>query len=124
MYEIGLPTITMTSKFVMTLAPISAGDSFTIRSLYSTGLPEEGGLSLEEVNDIVALWDSSDKEEILTRFRYAEDLTEGFGVVSISSQKIETVIYSEGGVEKEKTFEAIVTVEAVEDISAASILRL
>ena len=123
MYEIGLPTITMTSKFVMTLAAISEGDSFTIRSIYQTGQGEEG-LSVEEVNDIADAWDSADLTEILNRFKYAEELVEGFGHVSISSQKIESVEFSETGHELEKTFEAIITVKALEDIPAASILRL
>ena len=124
MYEIGLPTITMTSKFVMTLAPIKAGDSFTIRSFYQTGSIEEGGLSIQEINDIINSWDSADLQELLNRFKYAEELIEGFGVVKISSKKIVDVEFSESGQELNKTFEAILTVEAIDDISAASILRL
>lgn len=120
MYEIGLSTITMTSKFVMTLAPIKEGDSFTIRSIYQTSET----LTLQELNDIINFWDSADLQEILNRFKYSEELSEGFGVVKIRCKKIENIEFSESGTEAEKSFEAIITVEAVEDIAAGSILRL
>ena len=86
--------------------------------------PVEKTLTVQEVNDIISIWDDTEKVDIINRFRYQEDLNDGFGKVSLTFRKCEEVVFDSNGVEESKNIEYIITVKAIEDIAANSILRL
>lgn len=120
MYQTSLPTVILTSKFVMTTQEIKAGDSFTIKVSYTSG--EE--MTVQEVTDISNIWDNTERLDIIDRFKYKEDVTDGFGVISLSASKTEEAIFDEKGEEINKTFEGTITVTAIDDIPASSILKM
>lgn len=151
MYEIGSSTITMTTKFVMTLSELNEGDTFTISSSYEaetiveeninpnnllhsiisnnsengeTSTIVDKKLSIQEINDIINIWDDTDQQDIINRFKYQEDLTDGFGKVGLSLGKCIDSEFDSNGVEVIKSVEYIITVKALENIPANSILRL
>ena len=119
MYEIGSSTITFTTRFVMTLAEMKEGDSFTIKSSYSTET-----LSLDDINNLVSIWSFTEQDSIISRFKYDDSATEGFGKVRISVDKHENIDIDDKGVEVGKSVNYVVNVVAIEDIPANSVLRL
>ena len=119
MYEINSSTITFTTRFVMTLTEMKEGDSFTIKSSYSTET-----LSIDEINNLISIWSFTEQDSIISRFKYDEKETEGFGKVRISVNKDENIEIDDKGVEVGKSVDYTINVMAIEDIPANSVLRL
>ena len=119
MYEINSSTITFTTRFVMTLTEMKKGDSFTVKSSYSTDT-----LTLDEINNLISIWSFTEQDSIISRFKYDEEETEGFGKVRVSVDKHENIEFDSKGVETGKTVDYIINIIAVEDIPANSVLRL
>lgn len=118
--------VLITSKFMMILKDLEAGESITLEKTYSSE-----DLSVNEIDDLAAVWDRTLKKEIIDRFTYGVNETnDSFGRVTLQFSKSD---YSELGVDPElednqlvskRSFSYTVIITATQAIKSGSLLRI